>query len=90
VQLDASPRKAILVILAFAVTCISRQLDYSSEIRLWESSVQVAPGNSRAHNNLGYAYQLEGRLAEARREYGTALFLDPANRKARYNLMLLP
>jgi tetratricopeptide (TPR) repeat protein len=90
VQLNASPRKAILVVLAFAIASVSRQLDYASEIRLWESSVQLAPGNSRAHNNLGYAYQLEGRLAEARREYDTALFLDPANRKARYNLMLLP
>jgi tetratricopeptide (TPR) repeat protein len=90
VQLNLDAIKAVPLIVLFAVACVSRQLDYASEIRLWESSVQLAPGNSRAHNNLGYAYQLEGRTAEARREYDTALFLDPANRKARYNRMLLP
>ncbi len=85
------PRTATALILAlFAASSIFRQLDYASEIRLWESSVSLAPWNARGHNNLGYAYQLEGRLAEARREYETALFLDPGHRKARYNLMLLP
>jgi tetratricopeptide (TPR) repeat protein len=90
VQLNLDAIKAVPLIALFAIACVSRQLDYASEIRLWESSVRLAPGNSRAHNNLGYAYQLEGRTAEARREYDTALFLDPANRKARYNRMLLP
>jgi tetratricopeptide (TPR) repeat protein len=80
----------VTLVAAFAISSIHRQLDYASEIRLWESSVRLAPGNSRAHNNLGYAYQLEGRTAEARREYDTALVLDPGNRKARYNRMLLP
>jgi hypothetical protein len=80
---------AILLAL-FTAASVMRQLDYTSEIRLWESSVSLAPWNARGHNNLGYAYQLEGRLAEARREYETALVLDPGNSKARYNLMLLP
>lgn len=90
VQLNLNARKAIPLIGIFAIACIARQIDYSSEIRLWESSVRLAPWNSRGHNNLGYAYQQAGRLDEARREYRTALFLDPANRKPRYNLMLLP
>lgn len=90
VQLNLDARKAIPLIGIFAIACIARQIDYSSEIRLWESSVRLAPWNSRGHNNLGYAYQQAGRLAEARREYQVALFLDPANRKPRYNLMLLP
>ena len=84
------PRTATALVLAlFAATSISRQLDYSSEIRLWESSVRLAPWNARGHNNLGYAYQLAGREADARREYETALALDPGHRKARFNLMLL-
>jgi tetratricopeptide (TPR) repeat protein len=78
------------VALAFAVACVWRQLDYRSEIALWESSVRLAPWNARGHNNLGYAYQLEGRLDEARREYETALRFDPALRKARLNLFFLP
>jgi len=89
-QLHFTPRMALPLVLAFAVTSISRQLDYASEVRLWESSVRLAPWNARGHNNLGHAYQLEGRLAEARREYETALFLEPGNANARYNLMLLP
>lgn len=85
------PRTATALVLAlFAATSIFRQLDYASEIRLWESSVSLAPWNARGHNNLGYAYQIEGKVAEARREYETALFLDPGHRKARYNLLLLP
>lgn len=78
------------VALAFAVACVWRQLDYRSEIALWESSVRLAPWNARGHNNLGYAYQLDGRLDEARREYETALRFDPALRKARLNLFFLP
>lgn len=78
------------VALAFAAACVWRQLDYRSEIALWESSVQLAPWNARGHNNLGYAYQLAGRLDEARREYETALHFDPALRKARLNLFFLP
>jgi len=74
---------------ALAATSIARQLDYRSEIVLWESSVALAPWNARGHNNLGYAYQLAGRIPEARREYETALFFDPGNAKARLNLRFL-
>ena len=68
----------------------ARQIDYWSEIRLWESSVKLAPWNARGHNNLGYAYQLAGRIADARREYQAALLFDPRHAKARLNLRFLP
>jgi Flp pilus assembly protein TadD len=71
------------------VTCIARQLDYLSEIKLWESSVREAPWNARAHNNLGYAYYLAGRFDDAREQYRTALFLQPDYPKVRFNLMVL-
>ena len=77
------------LVILFAATSIARQLDYRSEIVLWESSVALAPWNARGHNNLGYAYQLAGRTGEARREYETALFLNPAHGKARLNLHFL-
>lgn len=89
VQLGASWKPALPVLLAFAVASVFRQLDYTSEIALWEASVREAPWNARAHNNLGYAYQLAGRRAEARRQYREALVFDPANRKARFNLRFL-
>lgn len=72
-----------------AASSVSRQLDYASEIALWEASVRTSPWNARAHNNLGYAYQLAGRRDDARREYETALLFDPANAKARLNLRFL-
>ncbi|MDH4191128.1 MAG: hypothetical protein OEW21_13110 [Betaproteobacteria bacterium] len=78
---------ALCVVLAGA--SVARQLDYRSEIALWGASVRAAPWNARAHANLGYAYQLAGRKAEARREFEAALLFGPRERKARYNLLLL-
>jgi protein O-mannosyl-transferase len=90
IQLRNLPSFAIApLVVLFAGASILRQLDYRSEIVLWESSVALAPWNARGHNNLGYAYQLAGRTQEARREYQAALFLDPAHAKARLNLHFL-
>jgi Flp pilus assembly protein TadD len=80
----------IPIAFAFLIASVIRQLDYTSEIRLWESSVELAPWNARGRNNLGYAYQVAGRTEDARREYRTALLFDPAHAKARLNLMFLP
>jgi len=77
------------LVILFAATSIARQLDYRSEIVLWESSVALAPWNARGHNNLGYAYQLAGRGQDARREYQAALLFDPRHAKARLNLHFL-
>jgi tetratricopeptide (TPR) repeat protein len=77
------------LLVAFAAGSVLRQLDYASEIALWEASVRLAPWNARAHNNLGHAYQLAGRLDEARREHQTALYVEPGHDKARFNLMFL-
>jgi Flp pilus assembly protein TadD len=68
------------------VGAVQRQLDYTSEIALWEADVRRAPWNARAHNNLGYAYQQAGRAREARRAFEAALLFDPGHVKARFNL----
>jgi tetratricopeptide (TPR) repeat protein len=84
------PRGVTAVILAGLVfLSVARQLDYRDEVTLWEETVRGAPWNPRAHNNLGYAYYLAGRQAEAQREMRIALALDPAYLKARANLRLL-
>ena len=88
IQVRATPVWAVVVTL-FAATSVLRQLDYRSEIALWESSVALAPWNARGHNNLGYAYQIAGRAADARREYQAALLFDPRHAKARLNLHFL-
>jgi protein O-mannosyl-transferase len=90
IQLRNLPRLALLVVVLFGIASIYRQLDYRSEIVLWESSVALAPWNARGHNNLGYAYQVAGRIEDARREYQAALLFDPRHGKARLNLEFLP
>lgn len=78
-----------LVLAAFAAASVARQLDYRSEIRLWEASVREAPGNARARNNLGLAYQEAGRREEALEQYRAALRLRPDYTKAGVNKRLL-
>lgn len=85
------PARAVLGVLLglLALSCVARQLDYASEIALWESSVREAPWNARAHGNLGYAYYLAGRTDDAENEYRSALILRPSYGKARFNLRAL-
>jgi hypothetical protein len=78
------PAAALTVLLAAG--SIARQLDYRSEVALWEADTRAAPWNARAWNNLGYAYQQAGRTADARRAYEAALAFDPAHIRARFNL----
>jgi tetratricopeptide (TPR) repeat protein len=90
VQLGAFSRVALA---AAAVVCalgsVARQLDYTSEIALWEADARRAPWNARAYNNLGHAYQQAGRTQDAGRAYEAALAFDPGHPKARMNLLLL-
>jgi len=86
----AAVRAALGVLLGLCLlSCVARQLDYASEIALWESSVHEAPWNARARNNLGYAYYLAGRVDDAENEYRSALILRPGYGKARFNLKAL-
>lgn len=76
----------VTLVLGLALLTISRNQDYDNEIALWQSTVRLSPDKARAHNNLGYAFMLAGRLQEARSQYTLALQLDPGHIKARYNL----
>ena len=92
IQASSLPRariSALALLAVFAVASILRQLDYRDEVTLWEATVRESPWNARARSNLGYAYYLAGRKAEARREMETALFFDPRFERARANLRLL-
>ncbi len=55
-----------------------RNRAYSSEIAFWQDVATRSPHNARAANNLGYAYALECRDAEAEREFSRGSALDPA------------
>ena len=68
---------------------VARNHVYRSEIALWEDTVKKSPSNARAYNNLGYAYSLAGREADARWAYLKALKIDPGLAHAVNNLQML-
>ncbi|MFN7975916.1 MAG: tetratricopeptide repeat protein [Acidobacteriota bacterium] len=52
----------------------------------WERALLDHPSDPRLHNNLGIAYEHEGRYEEARKEYQRALDLDPENAYIKKNI----
>lgn len=87
-KLDARPLRlaAAALLLACAVLTVQRNDAYASETALWEDTVQKSPNKARVHNNLGMAYLQAQRHDEARKEFLTALELDPTLFQARHNL----
>ncbi len=81
---------AVALVLLLGVATFVRNLDYASEVALWEATVRASPAKPRAWNNLGYARQQAGDLAAARTAYEQALALDPDYARARINLDALP
>lgn len=81
-------RAAALTVVAvvLGVATALRNLDYASDLALWQATVRASPAKSRAWNNLGWAHQQSGDAAQARAAYARALALDPANFRARANL----
>jgi protein O-mannosyl-transferase len=77
---------AVALVLLLGVSCVRRNFQYASEVKLWQSTVKAAPKNPRAQNNLGVAYELAGRTVEAQLAYTRALALEPRYVAARDNL----
>lgn len=88
------PRRGAAVAAALALllggATVVRNLDYRTEVALWQATVRSSPEKARAWNNLGYAHQMAGELEAARQVYRRALALDPGLLKARANLGALP
>ncbi len=84
-------RVTLIVVLGLGLgyATVMRNQDYRSEVALWSDTVRESPGSARAFNNLGYAYQLEGRQGEACLAYERALQLDPHHLQSRINLLEL-
>ena len=51
----------------------------------WQRAIEIDPTYAPAWNNLGVAFEQEGRLDEAREAYETALDLDPNNLRIEQN-----
>jgi protein O-mannosyl-transferase len=87
------PRLALLGLAALgallALATARHNRIYDTEITFWEDVARKSPGNARAANNLGYAYAVACRDAEATRELRRSVRLDPADYRATINLRLL-
>ena len=70
---------AIVIPLAMVLggLTVRRNIDYRSELAMWEKTVAQCPANPRAHQNLGYSLWLAGRTPEAIKEYEIALRILP-------------
>ena len=78
---------AIIVILSlYSTVTIARNRDWKDNLTLWSKTVITSPGSSIAHGSLGRAYQDQGRLQEAIRNYKKAIEIYPGNYKAYHNL----
>lgn len=80
----------VIMMLVLAVFTIQRNSAYEYQLSLWLDTVQNSPNKARPHNNLGFAYALEGEPDKARQHYLTALRLQPDYALARNNLAHLP
>ncbi len=75
-----------VITAALFIATYNRNLAWSDDVLIWAEAVKKLPGNVRARNNLGTAYESKGMLAEAVEEYKTALSLEPDDYLLRYNI----
>ncbi len=78
----------VLVAAALGWRTHMRNLDYRSEVGLWEQTVRLRPGNERAQYNLGTVLMRQGNLEEARVRLTEALRLYPERPETNNNLAL--
>ncbi len=83
------PFLPFVMVMAAGGWTIARNDVYRDEITFWQDVTAKSPANARAFNNIGYAYQLAGRHAEARAAYRHALSLSPGMPTAYWNLQTL-
>ena len=74
------------VVLMLAGLTARRNVDYASELAIWQDTVNKSPNNPRAHNNLAISLGQAGRVGEAVKHYEQALRLKPDYAEAHNNL----
>lgn len=66
-----------------------KQRQFNAAIATFNKYVQVTNGDATAYANLGFAYELSGRLTDAESAYRKGIQRDPANAACRVNYGLL-
>ena len=66
-----------LIVLALTAVTARRNLDYGSELAIWQDTVDASPGNPRAQYDLAHALEVDDRPQEAIVHYKKALEEKP-------------
>jgi tetratricopeptide (TPR) repeat protein len=74
------------ILCIYATVTITRNRDWRDGLTLWSKTVASSPGSFIAHGSLGRAYQDQGMVVEAIREYEQAIEIYAGDYKAHYNL----
>lgn len=74
------------IIILFSALTLMRNNVWADRVALWEDTVRKSPNKARPHYNLGYDYLRQGRVADASREFQTAILLKPDFADAYNNL----
>lgn len=78
-----------IIAAIFCVMTIRRNVDYRSQVALWQDTVEKRPKNVRAHYNLGKSMEDENRIDEAIVQYRDRVIqLMPTSSEVRVNLAL--
>lgn len=75
------------VLFGMALLTWQRNVQYQSELALWQDAVDKNASNPRAHVNLGVAYEAQGEFDRAESAYRAALGLRPGLRWAEQGLV---
>ena len=78
-----------LITVAFSAAAYARNMVWHDEVGLWKDIVIKSPNKSRAHYNLGLAYQARNMPDKAIEQYLAALTLKPNDSDAHNNLGLV-
>ncbi|MCP4229298.1 MAG: tetratricopeptide repeat protein [bacterium] len=76
----------IIVICLYSYATIDRNRIWSSEKTIWADTIEKAPDNKYAHNNLGILVTWEGDIKRGITLFRRALAIDPMHHPARNNL----
>lgn len=69
----------------FGIELAQKQLWKEAEFR-WEKAIELDSTYAAAWNNLGIAYEQQGKFDEAKKAYDKAIGLDPKNTLIRQNV----
>lgn len=75
---SANSRSDAKAQVEFGIEVARRDLWKEAEYR-WRRATEIDPSYAAAWNNLGIAYEQEGKFDEAREAYEKALALEPGN-----------